>query len=298
MDQVALRRTLERHWQIEDIDSVEAKDVEITKDDERHRDARGLRRFRPLHRQRLAHRALRQDREGAVSRGDVFGELLAWVERAFGHAFSNPALCRAALTHRSAGGEHNERLEFLGDSVLNCSVARLLYDAHPDADEGALSRLRASLVSGETLAQIAGDLGMGEHLRLGSGELKSGGFRRASILADALEAMVGAIFLDSGFDAAAAAVKRIIGPRLEKLPAAETLKDAKTRLQEALQARGLALPVYSLVTADGEPHCAVVHGHLRGARVRTRRGGRGRQPAPRRADGGAQGAGSAAARDA
>jgi ribonuclease-3 len=181
-------------------------------------------------------------------------ELRSWTERAFGHAFKNASLCRAALTHRSAGGEHNERLEFLGDAVLNCSVARLLYDAHPDADEGALSRLRASLVSGETLAQIAGDLEMGEHLRLGPGELKSGGFRRASILADALEAMVGAIFLDSSFEAAAMAVERIVGPRLENLPSAETLKDAKTRLQEALQARGIALPVYALTSAMGEPH--------------------------------------------
>jgi ribonuclease-3 len=181
-------------------------------------------------------------------------EPLAWTERAFGHDFKNAALCEAALTHRSARGDHNERLEFLGDAVLNCSVARLLYDAHPDADEGALSRLRASLVSGEALAQIAGDLKLGEQLRLGSGELRSGGYRRASILADALEAMVGAIFLDSDFEAAAAAVQRILGGRLEKLPAAETLKDAKTRLQEALQARGLALPVYVLTRAAGEPH--------------------------------------------
>ena len=181
-------------------------------------------------------------------------ESLAWTERVFGHAFKNAALCRAALTHRSAGGDHNERLEFLGDAVLNCSVARLLYDAHPDADEGALSRLRASLVSGETLAQIAGDLHMGEHLRLGSGELRSGGYRRASILADALEAMVGAIFLDSNFDVAAATVARLVGKRLEKLPPAESLKDPKTLLQEALQGRGLGLPVYVLTAAAGEPH--------------------------------------------
>jgi ribonuclease III len=181
-------------------------------------------------------------------------ELLVWAERTFGHAFKNVALCSEAVTHRSAGGDHNERLEFLGDAVLNCSVARLLYDAHPDADEGALSRLRASLVSGETLAQIAADLQMGEQLRLGSGELRSGGYRRASILADALEAMVGAIFLDSNFEAAAAAVVRILGGRLETLPPAESLKDAKTRLQEALQGRGLGLPVYVLTAAAGEPH--------------------------------------------
>jgi len=181
-------------------------------------------------------------------------ELLSWVERSFGYVFVNADLCHAALTHRSAGGEHNERLEFLGDSILNCSVARLLYDAHPHADEGALSRLRAALVSGDTLAKIAAELGLGEHLRLGLGELKSGGFRRASILADALEAVLGAIFLDSGFDAAAAVVTRIIGTRLKDLPAAEALKDAKTRLQEALQAHGLALPHYTLTAVAGDPH--------------------------------------------
>jgi ribonuclease-3 len=181
-------------------------------------------------------------------------ELLTWVERSFGYVFANPALCQSAVTHRSAGAEHNERLEFLGDSILNCSVARLLYDAHRQADEGALSRLRATLVSGETLAQIAGELGLGEHLHLGSGELKTGGFRRASILADALEAILGAIFLDSGFDAAAAAVARIMGPRMADLPAADTLKDPKTRLQEALQAQGLALPVYTLTAVAGDPH--------------------------------------------
>jgi ribonuclease III len=180
--------------------------------------------------------------------------LSSWIERTFGHVFTTPALCHAAVTHRSAGADHNERLEFLGDSILNCAVARLLFDAHPLADEGALSRLRASLVSGDTLAQIAGDLGLGEFLRLGQGELKSGGFRRASILADALEAILGAIFLDSGFEAAAAAVARIVGPRMSDLPAADALKDPKTRLQEVLQARGLALPLYTLTAVGGDPH--------------------------------------------
>jgi ribonuclease III len=181
-------------------------------------------------------------------------ELQAWVERSFGYEFRQTALRDAALTHRSAGADHNERLEFLGDSILNCSVARLLYDAHPQADEGALSRLRASLVSGETLAKIAGELGMGEYLRLGGGELKTGGFRRASILADALEAMLGAIFLDAGYDAAAAAVKRLIAPRMSELPAADLLKDPKTRLQEVLQAGGLALPLYTLTAVTGDAH--------------------------------------------
>lgn len=181
-------------------------------------------------------------------------DLSRWVERSFGHVFATPALCHTALTHRSAGADHNERLEFLGDSILNCAAARLLYETHPLADEGALSRLRASLVNGDTLAQIAGDLGLGENLRLGPGELKSGGFRRASILADALEALLGAIFLDAGFDAAAAAVARILGPKMSDLPAADALKDPKTRLQEVLQARGLALPVYTLTAVGGDPH--------------------------------------------
>ena len=181
-------------------------------------------------------------------------ESLAWVERTFGYAFSQPALCLAALTHRSAAAVHNERLEFLGDSVLNCSVARLLYDAHPESDEGALSRLRATLVSGETLATIATQLGLGEHLRLGPGELKSGGFRRASILADTLEAILGAMLLDSGFDATAAVVRRLMAPRMSALPAADLLKDPKTRLQEALQGRGLALPTYTLTAVAGDPH--------------------------------------------
>jgi ribonuclease-3 len=181
-------------------------------------------------------------------------DVLRWVEASLGYHFADGSLCQSALTHRSAGAGHNERLEFLGDSVLNCSVARLLFDAHPDADEGELSRLRATLVSGESLALIAQRLGVGEHLKLGAGELKSGGFRRASILADTLEAIVGAIFLDSGFDAAAAVVATMIGPQLSALPAADLLKDPKTRLQEALQAAGLALPQYTLTAVAGEAH--------------------------------------------
>ena len=189
-----------------------------------------------------------------MNSGEEPSGILQWIEGSFGHAFVQPALCRAALKHRSAGSDHNERLEFLGDAVLNCAVARQLFDAYPDADEGALSRFRSTLVSGETLAQIALELGLGEHLQLGAGELKSGGFRRASILADTLEAILGAIFLDSGFDAAAAAVRRIMGSRISTLPRADALKDPKTRLQEALQARGLALPTYTLSGVLGEDH--------------------------------------------
>jgi ribonuclease III len=181
-------------------------------------------------------------------------DLASWVERSFGYVFNTPSLCHAALTHRSAGAGHNERLEFLGDSILNCSVARLLYDAHPEADEGALSRLRASLVSGETLARIAVELELGDYLNLGSGEMKSGGFRRASILADTLEALLGAIFVDSNFDTAFAVIGRLMLPRMSELPAADALKDPKTRLQEILQARGLPLPVYVLTAVAGDPH--------------------------------------------
>jgi ribonuclease-3 len=181
-------------------------------------------------------------------------DLSIWVERSFGYTFVTPALCHTALTHRSAGADHNERLEFLGDAILNCSVARLLYDAHPQADEGALSRLRASLVSGESLAHIAAALGLGDYLHLGPGELKTGGFRRASILADALEALLGAVFLDGGFDAAAAVIARIMNARILDLPAADELKDPKTRLQEVLQARGLTLPIYTLTAVTGDAH--------------------------------------------
>jgi len=181
-------------------------------------------------------------------------DLRAWVERSLGHAFRDPELARAALTHRSAGGHHNERLEFLGDSVLNCCVARLLYDAHPRSDEGVLSRLRATLVSGETLAQVAAEIGLGERLRLGQGELRSGGMRRASILADALEALIGAVYLDAGFEAAADLVNRLLAGRIEQLPAASELKDPKTQLQETLQARGMPLPVYTLTAVLGDAH--------------------------------------------
>jgi len=181
----------------------------------------------------------------------------AWARQLLGYEFHDPALCLSALTHRSAGAPHNERLEFLGDAVLNCAVAQLLYERHPRADEGALSRLRASLVSGEMLARIAAEHRLGDHLRLGPGELKSGGFRRASILADALEALIGAVMVEGGFAPAARAVARLLEPHLNDLPPAAELKDAKTRLQEALQARSLALPAYNLISVNGEAHAQV-----------------------------------------
>lgn len=170
------------------------------------------------------------------------------------YRFDRPELLSEALTHRSAGRPNNERLEFLGDAVLNLLIAEALYHRVPDADEGALSRLRALLVRGETLAEIAGELNLGEALSLGSGELKSGGFRRRSILADALEAVIGAVYLDGGFKACRDLVGELFASRLASLPDTDSLKDPKTRLQEYLQARQFPLPVYRLVAEEGEPH--------------------------------------------
>jgi ribonuclease III len=180
-----------------------------------------------------------------------------WQRDALGYECRDPALLEAALTHRSAGGPHNERLEFLGDAVLNCVIAMLVFREFGAADEGDLSRFRSSLVSGEALAVIAAEIGLGDQLRLGSGELKSGGFRRKSILADTLEALFGAVYLDGGFDAAAAVIERLFTPRLDRLPSAAELKDPKTRLQEALQARGLPLPSYVVESVSGEAHSQV-----------------------------------------
>lgn len=178
----------------------------------------------------------------------------AWLLEALDYECRDPALLEAALTHRSAGGPHNERLEFLGDAVLNCVVARMIFGEFASADEGDLSRFRASLVSGEALAVIAAEIHLGDQLRLGSGELKSGGFRRKSILADTLEALFGAIYLDGGFDAAARVIERLFVPRLDRLPSAAELKDPKTRLQELLQSKGLPLPAYAVETVSGEAH--------------------------------------------
>lgn len=178
----------------------------------------------------------------------------AWLRGRLDYAPRDEALFRAALTHRSAPGPNNERLEFLGDAVLNLVVARHLFDAFPQATEGDLSRLRARVVSAEPLAQVAVSLGLGEALKLGTGELKTGGFRRESILADALEALFGALFLDGGLGAAEALITRLLGPRIASLPPPAALKDPKTRLQEYLQSRGLALPAYSVDAVEGEPH--------------------------------------------
>jgi ribonuclease-3 len=176
------------------------------------------------------------------------------LQQALGYTFVRADLLTQALTHRSYGSTNNERLEFLGDSVLNCTVARALYDAFPDLPEGSLSRLRANLVRQETLAAIAATLKLGDVLRLGEGELKSGGFRRPSILADALESLFGAVFLDAGFDEAARVVRRLFEPLVAQIDPRASGKDAKTQLQEILQSRRLPLPEYRLVGTEGEAH--------------------------------------------
>ncbi len=176
------------------------------------------------------------------------------LQQALSYTFSRPELLRQALTHRSSGASNNERLEFLGDSVLNCTVARALYDAFPDLPEGSLSRLRANLVRQETLADIAIALKLGDNLRMGEGELKSGGFRRPSILADALESLFGAIFLEAGFDAAQRVVRGLFDPLVAQIDPRASGKDAKTQLQELLQSHRLPLPTYQLVSTEGEAH--------------------------------------------
>lgn len=179
---------------------------------------------------------------------------LQGFELAIGYRFKQPGLLARALTHRSYGAEHNERLEFLGDSVVNCAVALELYRKFPGLTEGELSRLRASLVSQPSLAGIASESGFGRHLRLGEGELRSGGARRPSMLADAVEAVIGAAFLDGGFDAAHGIVARLFSDALSKIDPQTSGKDAKTLLQEFLQSRRMALPRYSVIAIHGEAH--------------------------------------------
>ncbi|BBT15602.1 ribonuclease III [Metapseudomonas otitidis] len=180
---------------------------------------------------------------------------LSRLERQLGHTFNDQGLMTLALTHRSYAGRNNERLEFLGDAVLNFVAGEALYERFPQAREGQLSRLRARLVKGETLALLARGFELGEYLRLGSGELKSGGFRRESILADALEALIGAIYLDAGMDRARERVLAWLENELESLTLVDTNKDPKTRLQEFLQSRACELPRYEVVDIQGEPHC-------------------------------------------
>jgi ribonuclease-3 len=176
------------------------------------------------------------------------------LSRQLGHAFADPELLDDALTHRSAQARHNERLEFLGDAVLGLLVAEALWRRFPRATEGELSRLRARLVNRDALARVAQDLELGQYLRLGAGELRSGGHARESILADAVEAVLAALYLDGGLEVARGVVERLLGERLAALSPADQGKDAKTRLQEWLQARRLALPTYEVVETSGEDH--------------------------------------------
>lgn len=178
----------------------------------------------------------------------------AGIEPAIGHRFADRSLLRRALTHRSCGPDHNERLEFLGDSVLNFLIATLIFERHPGMREGHMSRLRANLVRQDTLHGIAGELTLGDHILLGEGELRSGGASRPSILADALEALIGAVFLDGGLEAARALVLRLFETRLAEVDTAAPGKDAKTALQEWLQARRHPLPRYELRGTHGESH--------------------------------------------
>ncbi|NHR07088.1 ribonuclease III [Chromobacterium haemolyticum] len=174
--------------------------------------------------------------------------------QALDYAFQKPELLRQALTHRSYGAGNNERFEFVGDSILNYTVARMLFDQFPKLTEGELSRLRANLVNQNTLAEIAHELKLGDYLYLGEGELKSGGFNRPSILADALEATFAAVSFDSDFLRAEQVVRRLYDQRVSSIDTSLQAKDAKTRLQEALQARKLALPKYRILLQSGEAH--------------------------------------------
>lgn len=174
--------------------------------------------------------------------------------RRLGYTFQNTALAEQALTHRSYGASHNERLEFLGDSIVNFVTAEALFQRFPTTREGELTRMRATLIRTETLADIARDLQLGDHIRLGSGEMKSGGKRRESTLADTLEALIGAIYLDGGIEICKQRVLAWFETRLAQVVPGEINKDPKTRLQEWLQARGKTLPVYTLAATHGEEH--------------------------------------------
>jgi ribonuclease-3 len=176
------------------------------------------------------------------------------LARRLGHAFGRPELLAQALTHRSFGAHHNERLEFVGDAVLNCVVALTLFERFPSLPEGDLSRVRANLVNRDTLAEVARRLGLSDSIRIGEGEVRSGGAERPSILADALEALYGAVFLDAGFEAARAVIDRTFADVLGRADPAALGKDPKTRLQEWLQGRRLPVPTYRIAAVAGEAH--------------------------------------------
>lgn len=181
------------------------------------------------------------------------------LETHLGHTWRGRNLLAQALTHRSHGASNNERLEYLGDGILNCVVGLMLYQRFPDLPEGRLSRLRANLVNQESLHEIARDLDLGSYLRLGEGELKSGGASRPSILADALESLFGAAFLDGGFETARAMIERLFSERIHAINPTVQGKDPKTRLQEWLQSRRHGLPLYTLIDTSGQAHAQTFH---------------------------------------
>lgn len=181
-------------------------------------------------------------------------KIQSWISRTLDYQFRNDAYLTQALTHRSASSINNERLEFLGDAVLDTVISEIVYRYRPEGSEGELSRLRSSLVKDTSLADLAVKLGLGEHLILGPGEKKAGGHRRGSILADALEALFGAVYLDSGYEAAVRVICTAYGDRLENLPDPADLRDPKTRLQEYLQSIQLGLPVYEVTEVRGKAH--------------------------------------------
>lgn len=183
----------------------------------------------------------------------------AKLEQQLGHVWTSRDLLLQALTHRSYGAQNNERLEFLGDGVLNCVVGLMLYRRFPDLPEGRLSRLRANLVNQDSLHALAQELDLGRYLRLGEGEMRSGGAQRPSILADALESLLGATLLDAGFDTAQAMVERLFGPHVSAINPSSQGKDAKTRLQEWLQPRRYGLPAYTLLDTSGQAHAQTFH---------------------------------------
>jgi ribonuclease-3 len=176
------------------------------------------------------------------------------LQKALGYEFQDLALLDRAITHRSHAAANNERLEFLGDALINFVIGEYLFRMRPTAEEGALSRLRASLVREPSLAVLARELKLGDAIKLGEGELKSGGWRRDSVLADTFEAVLGAIYLDGGFEMAKEVCLRCFDTLLQQLPDPETLKDPKTRLQEWLQARSRPLPIYEVLSEAGPPH--------------------------------------------
>ena len=203
------------------------------------------------------------------------------IAQALGHRFTREELLIQALTHRSVGSSNNERLEFLGDALIGFVIAEALWERFPNANEGTLSRMRASLVKRESLARLARDLKLGDALRLGAGELRTGGHARDSILADALEAVLGAVYLDAGFERARAVVLELFAARLEQTDAERAGKDPKTRLQEWLQSYKRPLPEYLVLSIDGDQHdqTFIVSCQLQDADVTTRGTGTSRRRA-------------------